>query len=162
MRFSSLKSMWLLVFLVTAICTTPVYATESDQGISQATKEGIGCIAVSAVAMTAALWAGPSEVIMIAAGGLLVPSGVTPLLASLTGTLIAASCSVGSAATPATLWLAEQVGIIQGQKVISDTHPVPTNIPQTSVQTGGMYTANIKVNNVGATASLSGSSLVRP
>lgn len=103
-----------LLLMLTISFATSTYATEAEVGLSEDTQGAIGCLTVSSVAMAASMWAGPSELIMIAAGGLLVPSGATPLLVSLTATLIAASCSIGNDATPAALWLAEQMGVISG------------------------------------------------
>jgi hypothetical protein len=92
----------------------PVWGAEANQGWSDATKSGIGCLVASGSALTASLWAGPNEVVMIAAGGSLVSSGTTPLLVALTATLVAATCSVGYAATPAVLWLVEQTEVLLG------------------------------------------------
>jgi len=114
MKASSFRGVSALLIMAILILPSPAQSGETGAGLSEATKGGIGCLAVSAVVMSASLWAGPSELIMIAAGGLLVPSGATPLLVSLTATLIAASCGVGFAATPAALWLTEQAGVIFG------------------------------------------------
>ncbi|KOR31155.1 hypothetical protein TI04_02330 [Achromatium sp. WMS2] len=106
----------ILVALLLALATSPIVHAETsnsgDSGLSESTQAGIGCLVGSAFGMGMSLWAGPSEVIMIAAGGLLVPSATAPLLASLTATVVAASCGIGVSLTPVTLWVAEQVGVI--------------------------------------------------
>lgn len=96
--------------MASTVVTTSAYADATNSGLSEATQAGIGCLVASSAAMTAALWAGPSETVMVAAGGLLVPSGTTPLLVGLTATVAVASCGVGTAATPAVMWFAEQIG----------------------------------------------------
>lgn len=100
--------------LVVTLTTGITKAQDHTPTLSEATKGGIGCLVTSGAVLATGLWAGGSELVMIAAGGLLVPSGVTPLMVGLTATVVVASCGVGSAATPATLWLAEQMGIIAG------------------------------------------------
>jgi hypothetical protein len=127
MRASSLKIILLLLALTTGFATSTC-AAEAEVGLSEDTQGAIGCLSLSSVVMTAAMWAGPSELIMIAAGGLLVPSGTTPLVVSLTATLIAASCSIGSEATPVALWFAEQTGMISGASTSApDTTRASTN-----------------------------------
>lgn len=78
-------------------------------GLSDATKQGIGCLVTSGTMMSyAALWAGASESLMIAAGGLLSPSMSSTLWLGLTSTVAAATCSLGASATPVVLWAIEQ------------------------------------------------------
>lgn len=101
----------LVVSTLCAGCGTALADISADANLSEATQSGIGCLVAGSAALGTALWAGPSEVVMIAAGGLLVPSGTTPLLVGLTATVAVASCSVGMAATPAVLWAIEQVGL---------------------------------------------------
>ncbi|MEI6986002.1 MAG: hypothetical protein WCK65_07735 [Rhodospirillaceae bacterium] len=89
--------------------TDALPAANDGGGLSDATKQGIGCIAGGTAAMTyAAFAAGASEAVIIVAGGLLVPSATAPLWLGLTATLATATCSLGYAATPALLWAAEQ------------------------------------------------------
>jgi hypothetical protein len=83
MRLAALTWVWLLGLL-----TVPVWGGESNQDWSDATKSGIGCLVASGAALTASLWAGPNEIVMIAAGGSLVSSGTTPLLVALTEVLL--------------------------------------------------------------------------
>jgi len=82
--------------------------------LSEATKGGIGCLVAAGATMAASLWAGGTEVIMIAGGGSLAASSVTTVFMGLTVTAVAWSCAVGFAATPAILWFAEQVNTLFG------------------------------------------------
>lgn len=136
MKTSFRKTLLLSIPLVARMIFTPTYASDSNSGLSEATQGGIGCLVASSAAMAASLWAGPSETVMVAAGGLLVPSATTPLLVGLTATVVVASCGVGTAATPALLWFAEQIGITSGpqedttvdnQAVVTPNHPPVTN-----------------------------------
>ena len=78
-------------------------------GLSDATKQGIGCLVTSGATLTyATFWAGAVESLMIAAGGLLSPASTPTLWLGLTSTVVAATCSLGAAATPAVLWATEQ------------------------------------------------------
>lgn len=85
-------------------------APATDQGgLSDATKQGIGCLAASGATVTyATFWAGASESLMIAAGGLLVPSMTPTLWLGLASTVVAATCALGATATPVVLWAIEQ------------------------------------------------------
>jgi hypothetical protein len=112
MKTVSLRIIFLLTAWAMLAFSTPSYSSEPQTGLSEGTQKSIGCLSLASVALLASVWAGPSEMIMIAAGGLLVPSGFTPLMVSLTATLGVLSCGVGYEATPAALWLAEQVGVI--------------------------------------------------
>ena len=83
---------------------TPAPAADA-QGLSDGAKQGIGCLITSGTALTWGYIAGPSELIMVAAGGILSPSATSTLTIALIGTLGASSCALGAAATPATLAL---------------------------------------------------------
>ncbi len=87
-------------------------ASGGGGGLSDATKAGIGCLAATGGVLGAALIAGPNELVMVAAGGTLVPSATGPLMVGLVATVLTATCSFGIAATPFALWLSEQVGTI--------------------------------------------------
>jgi hypothetical protein len=87
----------------------PAAAGGDQGGLSDATKQGIGCLVVGGGALTYATFvAGATETLMIAAGGLLSPSTTPTLWLGLTATLVAGTCSLGAAATPAVLWALEQ------------------------------------------------------
>lgn len=84
-------------------------AAADSGGLSDATKQGIGCLVTSGAAVTyATIWAGATESLMIAAGGLLVPSMTPTLWLGLTSTVVAATCAIGATATPVVLWAIEQ------------------------------------------------------
>jgi hypothetical protein len=63
------------------------------------------CVAGATAGMTASYIAGPSEVIMLVVGGVVVPSSSSILFWGLFGTIAAAGCAIGELATPATSWL---------------------------------------------------------
>ena len=78
-------------------------------GLSDATKQGIGCLATSGSLLAySTFWAGATESLMIAAGGLLSPASTPTLWLGLASTVAVATCSLGAAATPFVLWAAEQ------------------------------------------------------
>jgi len=84
-------------------------APAADAGLSDATKQGVGCLVGAGSALTyAAFAAGATESLMIAAGGLLAPSATPTLWLGLTATVAAATCAMGAAATPVVLWAVEQ------------------------------------------------------
>ena len=85
-------------------------AAAADAGwLSDATKQGIGCLATSGATMAyTTFWAGATESLMIAAGGLLSPASTPTLWLGLASTVVAATCSLGAAATPVVLWATEQ------------------------------------------------------
>ena len=88
----------------------PAAAPAADAGgLSDATKQGIGCLATSGSLLAySTFWAGATESLMIAAGGLLSPASTPTLWLGLASTVVAATCSLGAAATPVVLWAAEQ------------------------------------------------------
>jgi len=67
------------------------------------------CVAGATTGMIASYLAGPSEVIMLVVGGLVVPSSSSILFWGLFGTIAAAGCTIGSLVTPATSWLYNQL-----------------------------------------------------
>lgn len=84
-------------------------ASSGDQeGPSDTLKQGIGCVVAGTGAATYATLAGATETLMVSAGGLLVPSAASTLWLGLMSTLLAGTCSLGAAATPAVLWAFEQ------------------------------------------------------
>jgi hypothetical protein len=136
MKFPLLWVIFILIAMTLSPLPAPVRAEEQagDQnaGLSDATKGGIGCLVTSGAMISAALAAGPSELLMVAAGGLLVPSRTSALLMGLTGALLGATCSVGIAATPAVLWFTEQAGVVldslrgSGSAMVAGTAHEPT------------------------------------
>ena len=84
-------------------------ATADAGGLSDATKQSIGCVVTSGSALSyAVFWAGASESLMIVAGGLLAPSMSSTVFLGLTSTLIGSTCALGAGLTPLVLWAAEQ------------------------------------------------------
>jgi hypothetical protein len=63
------------------------------------------CILGATTGMAASYAVGPSEVIMLVVGGVVVPSSSSILFWGLFGTIAAAGCAIGELATPATSWL---------------------------------------------------------
>ena len=72
--------------------------------MSDGEKQAAGCILSSAATMSATYLAGPSEVIMLVVGGLIVPSSSSVLFVALMGTMASMACGAGAAITPAVLW----------------------------------------------------------
>jgi hypothetical protein len=90
----------------------------SGKSVSVAGKEGFDfrpmtdeekgsamCVLGATAGMTASYAVGPSEVIMLVVGGVVVPSSSSILFWGLFGTIAAAGCTIGELATPATSWL---------------------------------------------------------
>lgn len=90
--------------------TKPAGAEAAESGgLSDATKQGIGCLVASGATIGyATFWAGATESLMVAAGGLLAPSMSPTLWLGLTSTVVAATCALGATATPVVLWALEQ------------------------------------------------------
>lgn len=63
------------------------------------------CILGATTGMATSYIVGPSEVIMLVVGGVVVPSSSSILFWGLFGTIAAAGCAIGELATPATSWL---------------------------------------------------------
>jgi hypothetical protein len=63
------------------------------------------CVLGATAGMTASYMVGPSEVIMLVVGGVVVPSSSSILFWGLFGTIAAAGCTIGELATPAASWL---------------------------------------------------------
>jgi hypothetical protein len=128
-----------IVIIGLCIASAPVRGEEmgiaeggTEIGLSEATKGGIGCLVAAGATMAASLWAGGTEVIMIAGGGSLAASSVTTIYMGLAVTAVAWSCAVGFAATPAVLWFAEQVGTLfedpPGSPAATAIYPEPERI----------------------------------
>jgi membrane protein DedA with SNARE-associated domain len=63
-------------------------------------QQSIGCIASAAVTMAATYAVGPSEIIMLVVGGVIVPSSSSVLFASLMATMASLGCVGGATITP--------------------------------------------------------------
>ncbi|MBI1205964.1 MAG: hypothetical protein GC191_01610 [Azospirillum sp.] len=77
-------------------------------GMSDSMVQGLGCLFTGGGAMAWGMASGPSELIMIVAGGLLSPSSTSTLMISLWSTLAAASCGIGAVAAPTVVWAYEE------------------------------------------------------
>jgi hypothetical protein len=78
-------------------------------------KAAAGCVVSGAGALAATYAAGPSEVVMLMMGGLVVPSSSAVLFISLIGTMTSVACGAGAAVTPAVLWAWRQTGDVGQQ-----------------------------------------------
>jgi hypothetical protein len=63
------------------------------------------CVLGATTGMAVSYAVGPSEVIMLVVGGVVVPSSSSILFWGLFGTIAAAGCTIGALATPAASWL---------------------------------------------------------
>jgi dolichol kinase len=68
-------------------------------------KSSAMCVLGATTGMAASYIVGPSEVIMLVVGGVVVPSSSSILFWGLFGTIAAAGCTIGELTTPATSWL---------------------------------------------------------
>jgi hypothetical protein len=123
--------------------TTPVSVPMSD-----AAAQGIGCLALATPVMAAAYSFGPTEIMMLVTGAVIVPSSNAQLFITLGGILGAAICGVGASLTPSVIWAVERMNwtdpasntnatLQSGQgglmKVAADSAPIaPTVIAQAS------------------------------
>jgi len=73
-------------------------------------KQAAGCVISATGTMAATYAAGPSEIIMLVVGGLIVPSSSEVLFIGLMSTMASMACGAGAAITPAVLWAARQLG----------------------------------------------------
>jgi len=68
--------------------------------MNDAEQQSIGCIASAAATMVATYAVGPSEIIMLVVGGVIVPSSSSVLAASLMATMASLGCVGGATITP--------------------------------------------------------------
>jgi catabolite regulation protein CreA len=83
--------------------------------MSDAAAQGAGCLVAAAATLGSIYAAGPTEVMMLATGAVIVPSSSSLLFLALYGISAAATCGMGAAATPAVLWAWEQSDAIGAQ-----------------------------------------------
>lgn len=93
-----------------AVTSNPNTTEPTVVPMSDAAIRGAGCLALATPIMAAAYAVGPTEIMMLVTGAVIVPSSSTQLLISLGGILGAAACSVGAAITPNVLWTVEALG----------------------------------------------------
>ena len=97
----------------TVVAEAPAIPEASDQvpairPMTDGEKAAAGCIISGTAAMTAAYAVGPSELIMLVVGGLIVPSSSEVLFIGLMSTMASMACGAGAAITPAVLWAVKQ------------------------------------------------------
>jgi|GEM_PF-3084089 len=75
--------------------------------MSDAAAMGVGCLVAGSSSLAAAYALGPTELMMLATGAVIVPSSSSLLFLALGGILGAGTCGVGAALTPSVMWAAE-------------------------------------------------------
>ncbi len=91
----------MVVAAAPAVAEKPVPAVRP---MTDGEKQAAGCIISGTATMAATYALGPSEMIMLIVGGLIVPSNSASLFISLLGTMGSMGCGAGAAITPAVLW----------------------------------------------------------
>ncbi|KOR31154.1 hypothetical protein TI04_02325 [Achromatium sp. WMS2] len=97
----------------------PDNAPKSAVPMSDAAAEGIGCLALGTPTVAAAYALGPTEIMMLITGAVIVPSSSPQLFIPVLGILGGAACGVGASLTPSVLWMAEQMSAASGPEVLS-------------------------------------------
>jgi hypothetical protein len=82
--------------------------------MSDAAAMGVGCFAATTSSLAAAYAMGPTELMMLVTGAVIVPTTSSLLFIALGGILGAGACGVGAALTPSVLWAAENAEGISG------------------------------------------------
>lgn len=75
--------------------------------MSDAAAQGVGCLAMTTAGLTMAYAMGPTELMMLVTGAVIVPSSSSLLFIALGGILGAGTCSVGASLTPSVIWAKE-------------------------------------------------------
>jgi hypothetical protein len=81
---------------------------EDDDGLGDAELQAVGCAVVAGAGLAATVAAGPSEVIMLWGGGMLIPSHAATLWLTLFTQIGVSGCALGAIATPTVMWAADQ------------------------------------------------------
>lgn len=111
--------------------------------MSDAAAQGVGCLALTTPIMAAAYALGPTEIMMLVTGAVIVPSSNAQLFISIGGILGAAACGVGASLTPAAVWAMEKLNPTAKADVVTNvtnsdstnlksTHPEPVVSPLSS------------------------------
>lgn len=87
-------------------------APAESAGLTDAEKSAAGCGVAGAGAVAASYLVGPSEVLMLWGGGMVVPSGSVMLGVVLLAQIGTTFCAIGVLATPTVLWAYDQSGNI--------------------------------------------------
>lgn len=83
--------------------------------MSDAAAQGMGCFVATASSLALAYAVGPTQLMMLVTGAVIVPSSSSLLFLTLGGIMGAGSCGVGAALTPSFLWAKENSqGISEG------------------------------------------------
>ena len=77
-------------------------------------KVSAGCVVSSVGTMGVVYAIGPSEVVMVVVGGLVVPSSSAVLFVGLLSTIASMACAAAAAFTPAVLWGWRQMSSMEG------------------------------------------------
>ncbi|CAK0744235.1 conserved membrane hypothetical protein [Gammaproteobacteria bacterium] len=100
--------------------------------MSDAAAMGVGCLVAGSSSLAAAYALGPTELMMLVTGAVIVPSTSSLLFVALGGILGAGACGVGAALTPTVLWTAENAeGIkttIKPKPRVISTQAVPQKV----------------------------------
>ena len=98
--------------------TASAAAPPADPGdMSDGEKAAAGCGVAAVGGLAATYIAGPSEIVMLWGGGMLVPSGSVMLAVTLLGQIGASACAIGVVATPTVLWAYDQSGNIAARLI---------------------------------------------
>jgi hypothetical protein len=128
--------------------TTPSGGVPSGKSLqltpmSDAAAQGVGCLVLSVPTLAAAYALGPSEIMMLVTGAVIVPSTTPLLFITLSGILGAGACGIGAVATPSIQWLGERLSSGGGRTVAaksasSDPGPAPPQGAEPLVQISDM------------------------
>lgn len=89
---------------------SPLFTPMSDEAA-----QGMGCFVATASSLALAYAIGPTELMMLVTGAVIVPSSSSLLFIALGGIMGAGTCGVGAALTPSFLWAKENAkGISEG------------------------------------------------
>ena len=87
-------------------------AAADPAAMTDGEKAAAGCGVAAAGSLAATYLAGPSEIVLLWGGGMLIPSGSVMLAVTLLGQIGASACAIGVVATPTVLWAYDQSGHI--------------------------------------------------
>lgn len=83
--------------------------------MSDSAAQGMGCLVAATSSLAVAYAIGPTELMMLVTGAVIVPSKSSLLFIALGGILGAGSCSIGASLTPSVLWANENASAISGK-----------------------------------------------
>jgi len=83
-------------------------ALDSGGSFDDAEQQALGCATVAALGLAATVAAGPSEIIMLWGGGMLVPSHAAAVWLTLFTQIGVSGCALGAIATPTVAWAVDQ------------------------------------------------------